>query len=91
MSGAVDIPKGWEAIQWDLDSLEKWAYVNLMRLNRDKWRALHLGLDDLWRSFPNHTSLWFYDFCDLVDTWSCKSTTEKVLDAKSRAKEEDAK
>lgn len=47
MSGAVDIPKGWEAIQWDLDSLEKWAYVNLMRLNRDKWRALHLGLDDL--------------------------------------------
>lgn len=42
-SGAVDTIEGRDFIQRELENLEKWIHVNLMRLSKAKFKVLHLG------------------------------------------------
>ena len=43
LSGAVDMIEGRDAIQSDLDRLEKWAQVSLVKLSKTTCKVLHMS------------------------------------------------
>ncbi|KAJ7404594.1 hypothetical protein WISP_144521 [Willisornis vidua] len=45
---AVDTPEGWDAIQ---DKLEKWAYGNIMRFSKGKYKVLPLDWGNTWYQY----------------------------------------
>ena len=42
LCGAVNMLEGRDAIQRDLNRLERWACANLMEFNKDKCKVLHM-------------------------------------------------
>ena len=53
LCGAVDTLERRDAIQRDLDRLDRWACANIMKFNKAKCKVLHMGV-----AIPNVSREW---------------------------------